>query len=214
MNAQTKLRVIVDDRESRCAVVEKLRGIAGVEVEMRRLPVGDYLLETALLFERKRLADFAASIIDGRLFSQAARLVASRLQGVFIIEGTSRDSEAIGMHREAIQGALITLSLIYGLTVLRAQAEEETARLIVYAANQARRCAVGAIARPAYRPKGKWRRQLYILQGLPNIGPEKAKRLLGRFGSVEAVMRADAQQLLEVPGIGEKIAAGMRWSVS
>ena len=214
MNGQRKLRVIVDDRECRSGVLEILRRTVGVDVEVRRLPVGDYLVEEKLLFERKSLVDFAASIIDGRLFSQAARLAGSQMLGVFILEGTSRDLEPSGMHREAIQGALITLSLIYGLSVLRAQAEEETARLILYAADQTQRCATEAIARAAYRPKGKWRRQLYILQGLPNVGPEKAKRLLDRFGTVEAVMRADPQQLVEVAGIGEKIATNIRWAVS
>jgi ERCC4-type nuclease len=53
--------------------------------------------------------------------------------------------------------------------------------------------------------------QLYVLQGLPGIGPERAERLLTQFGGVEAVMVASRRELQSVPGIGEKTAEAIRW---
>ena len=41
----------------------------------------------------------------------------------------------------------------------------------------------------------------------------RAHRLLERFGSVEAIMRAGAGDLCSVPGIGERIAGALRCSV-
>ena len=55
--------------------------------------------------------------------------------------------------------------------------------------------------------------QLFILQGLPGIGPEKAKRLLETFGSVNAVFQADADALQGVSGIGEKTANAIAWAI-
>jgi len=52
---------------------------------------------------------------------------------------------------------------------------------------------------------------LFLLQGLPRIGPERAARLLDRFGSVQAVAAASAAELASVDGIGEAIAGGIRW---
>jgi len=55
--------------------VDLLREIPDVELSIDHLPVGDFVVSGQIIFERKRADDFAASLIDGRLFSQAARLV-------------------------------------------------------------------------------------------------------------------------------------------
>jgi DNA integrity scanning protein DisA with diadenylate cyclase activity len=49
-------------------------------------------------------------------------------------------------------------------------------------------------------------RALYILQGLPGIGPRRARALLDQFGSVAAVVTADASALAEIAGIGDAVA--------
>jgi Fanconi anemia group M protein len=51
---------------------------------------------------------------------------------------------------------------------------------------------------------------LFILQGLPGIGPARADRLLDTFGTVETVFTARAEELAEVSGIGEKTAERIR----
>jgi len=52
------------------------------------------------------------------------------------------------------------------------------------------------------------------LQGLPGVGPERAERLLDRFGSVEAAISASSDELQSVDGIGVNIADKIRWVVS
>lgn len=81
------VNVKVDERERSGAVFRALAAMEGVAVQTGRLPLGDYRVEDALLFERKTLNDFAISLIDGRLFRQMARLAASPLPGVLILEG-------------------------------------------------------------------------------------------------------------------------------
>ena len=68
--------------------------------------------------------------------------------------------------------------------------------------------------RHGYRPKGFRKRQQFILQGLPGIGPKKASRLLNRFGSVEAVITASSIELQSVKGISQGIADRIRLVVS
>ena len=63
-------------------------------------------------------------------------------------------------------------------------------------------------------PKGKRKQQLFILQGLPGVGSERAARLLDAFGSVEAVVTATIKELQSVEGIGENIANRIKWAVS
>jgi ERCC4-type nuclease len=86
--------------------------------------------------------------------------------------------------------------------------------LILYAARQTRSIVKGVFQRRGYRPGAKRKKQLFILQGLPGVGSERAARLLDAFGSVEAVMTATGQQLQSVEGIGRQIAEKIRWAVS
>ena len=208
------IHIIADDRECKSEVIASLLQIENVEVHIRRLSMGDYHIDNRLTVERKTLKDFAISIIDGRFFKQANHLATSNSKGVLILEGTSGDIADLGMSREAMQGALITVSLILGIPVLRSKDPSETTRLIVYIARQIESIARGGIQRHGYRPKTKRKRQLFILQGLPGVGPERAERLLARFGSVETAISAGTNELQSVDGIGKSIADKIRWAVS
>lgn len=207
------VHVVADDREAGSGVIEALKALDDVEVTVERLTLGDYEVDGRVLFERKTLFDLTISIKDGRLFQQAARLAGAPKHVAVILEGTARDLRDSGMRREAIQGALITLTLIFGIPVLRSMGPEETARLMLYAAKQVRMIVNGALPRKGVRPKGKRKLQLQILQGLPGVGPGRARRLLEAFGSVQAVFQASANDLLEVSGIGANTAKTIRWAV-
>ena len=202
----------VDDRESGSPVLPALRQCADFRLTVMRLPLGDYRVDGRFLFERKTLTDLVAAIKDGRLFRQALKLSATTLRPAIILEGTGRELAGSGMRWEAIQGALVTVALFCGVPLLRTRTPEETVRTMLFAARQGRTFASGALPRRGRRPRGKRARQLYILQGFPGIGPERAHRLLERFGSVEAIMRAEVVDLCAVPGIGERIAGALRWS--
>lgn len=212
-NQRERLRIEVDDRESASAVLPVLRECADFHVTVMRLPLGDYRVDGRFLFERKTLTDLVAAIKDGRLFRQALRLAATPLRPAIILEGTGRELAGCGMQWEAIQGALVTVTLFCGLPLLRTRTPEETVRTMLFVARQGRTFASGAMARRGRRPRGKRALQLYILQGFPGIGPDRAQRLLDRFGSVEAIVRADGADLRAVPGIGERLAGALRWSV-
>ena len=208
------INIIADDRECKSEVIESLSQIEDVEVNIRRLSMGDYQIDNRLIVERKTLKDFAVSIIDGRLFKQMIRLANSNSKAILIIEGTASDMVELGMTREAMQGALITVSLILGIPVLRSKDPSETAKLMVYIARQIESMARGGVQRHGYRPKNKRKRQLFILQGLPGVGREKAERLLARFGSVGAAISASSSELQAVDGIGKSIAEKIKWAVN
>jgi ERCC4-type nuclease len=208
------IHIIADDRECKSEVIQSLLQIEDVEVSIERLTKGDYQIDNRLLVERKTLKDFAISIIDGRLFKQMIRLAHSKSESVLILEGTAGDIAYLGITRESLQGALITVSLILGIPVLRSKDPSETAKLIVFIARQIESMARGSLQRHGYKPKNNRKRKLFILQGLPGVGPERAERLLARFGSVAAAISASSSQLQSVDGIGKGIADKIRWVVS
>lgn len=213
--ADSSIHVVADDREEGSGVIEALAATDDVAVAVDRLSLGDYLVDDGLRIERKTLPDLAVSVADGRLFRQASRLASAPKRAVVVLEGTARDLAASDMRREALQGALITLTLRLALPLLRAKDPDETARLLCYVARQQRREQTGAVPRApgGARPTGKRKTQLYVLQGLPGVGPTRAQRLLEQFGSVEAVVTASVETLVEVEGIGPKTARSVRWAV-
>jgi len=183
------MHLIVDHREAKSGIVEYFKKMKETTYSFGCLPVGDYLVDNQLLFERKTVRDFAVSLVDGRLFNQALRLLSSPYRSIFVLEGTVSNLQALGMRRESIQGAIISLTVLLGIPLLRSLSLEETARLISYTSMQMQRDTRGAINRAGYRPRGKRKQQLYILQGLPGIGPARAEELLKTFGSIQAVVR-------------------------
>ena len=125
------IHIVADDRECKSGVIESLLEIENVEIDIQRLPQGDYQIGDRVIVERKTLKDFALSIIDGRLFKQMIRLANSSFMGVLLLEGTAVDTADLKMTRESMQGALITVSLVLGIPVLRSKDAFETAGLIV-----------------------------------------------------------------------------------
>lgn len=204
------IKIIADDREAKSETVQVLKNFSEVEVLIQRLPLGDYEIDGTILFERKSLIDLTASIKDGRLFRQGIKLASSPIRCAIILEGTAQDLINSKMRREAIQGALVSLTIVLGIPLLRSKNAQETARLMIYAARQIRKMESGAIARRVKRPRGKRKLQLHFLQGLPRIGPERARNMLDIFGSVERVITANQQELMRVPGIGLNLAKKIR----
>jgi len=49
--------------------------------------------------------------------------------------------------------------------------------MTLYAARQVKLIAKGTFQRQGYRPKGKRKRQLYILRGLPGVGRQRTEFL-------------------------------------
>lgn len=201
------MKVVVDHREP-----EIFRTLFSEQdtVSVGTLACGDFLINDQWLFERKTVSDLCVSLVDGRLFKQALNLLQSEAHPVILLEGSSREIQASGVRREAVQGALITLTVFFGLPLLRSLDPQETVHLMRYTVAQGVRLAEGGVQRFGYRPKGKKARQRFVLQGLPGIGKKRAEALLTRFGSIEAVMCADEAQLAEVDGIGDSIAQKIR----
>jgi len=200
-------RIACDHRERPSGVPEALKNHPNVELTIHRLKLGDYRVDDSLIVERKTLTDFAQSVRDGRLFAQASRLARVKsARPCIILEGSRIKHWSAALPRSAIQGALITVTLVFGLPVLRSSSPEETADLILYAADQLHRRSIRPPQRRGYQPKGLIRRQSFLLQTIPEIGPTKAQRLLETFGTPFGVATATIEALETVEGIGPSAA--------
>lgn len=101
-------------------------------------------------------------------------------------------------------------TVTWRLPVLHARDPEDSLRILCLLARQARPSSQGLLRRYDRKPKRLASRRLYMLQGMPGVGPALAHRLLLHFGSVERVVTADETTLMQIPGIGSKKAARIR----
>ncbi len=203
--------VYVDERERNSKVPQILIS-KGVTIIFKLLNVGDYIISNKVGIERKTASDFIKSLVDGRLFDQASRLVNEYEKAVIIIEGSLKEAARFSnVRRSAILGAYITLALDIGVITLNSRDEEETAEIIKRIAMRTEKLGNVAIAtkRPMQKPSSsevsEW--QLYILQAFPHIGPKTAVRILEKFGSIHNFCTASLSELAKIEGLGEKKAS-------
>lgn len=209
-----EIYIVVDYREYKSKLPEILTKVENTTITKAHLPLGDYLVNDCLLIERKTLKDLIASIKSGRLFTQMFKLAHSSKKCALLLEGTAMDLAGSGMRREAIQGALIHITLLLEIPILRSKDPEESAKIIRYMAQQLDYMNPKKAVVKRYRTSGlknKQKKQLYVLQGLPGVGAERAKALLEKFGSIENMVNATEKELQTVPGIGKNTARQIRW---
>ena len=199
----------IDYRERDGGILEILRK-SNIVVEEKRLFIGDYLINRHIAVERKTTKDFVISIIDGRLFSQASRL--KRYAGVqlMIIEGTDLFYTGYEIDPQAIKGAIVSLSISWQIPLGFSKSPDGTAEILVMAGIQDVKYRDEILKRAGRRPRRLLTRKLFLLQGLPGIGPKIAKRMLEHFGSVEKVIAASEHEISCVEGIGRKKASQIR----
>lgn len=114
------------------------------------------------------------------------------------------------MHPHALKGAVLSLAVAWRLPVLFSRDANESLLFLNILAQQSQAVSKPLSTRHGSRPTRRAARQLFVLQGLPGVGPKLARRLLNFFGSVEAVMRAEESELAKVEGCGAKKAALIR----
>ena len=122
---------------------------------------------------------------------------------IIIVEGESLLRLKSGVHIHSIYGALLSLNLNCGCAVIFSKDKIDTAFILSVISTQIlliKRSFPSRIKR--FKIKQKIKQQLYVLEGLPNVGVVLAKRLLGKFRTVENVMTATEEELMAVPGVG------------
>jgi Fanconi anemia group M protein len=203
----------VDFSERHSALLDLAQASGDFDVRLERLAVGDYVVGAGVLVERKTYADFAMSLVDGRLFPQAAALARSPHRPVILLEGP-KPSRMPDVHPHALKGAIVSVAVMWRLPVVHARDPEDALWVLRCLADQGGKAEPGVLKRNDQKPKRLASKKIYVLQGLPGVGPALADRLLLHFGTVEQVITADEITLMQVPGLGRTKARRIREIVS
>ncbi|MFQ6106574.1 MAG: ERCC4 domain-containing protein [Thermoplasmata archaeon] len=173
----------------------------------RRITPGDYVVGEVGI-ERKTLGDFFNSMVTRRLFDQVIRLKSCYPTSVLIVEGDLSD---ICAHRNpaAFWGAFLAMVMDDNVSILFSPNKLETARILRTFWRRQERGPNNYGLRHKPKMLTLEERQVFLIQGFPNVGDTLSRSLLEKFGSVRRVMMASKEELMEVPKIGEKKAEVM-----
>ena len=206
-SAKMPAKIFVDSREREMA---KLLESLGLDVTVKNLEVGDYVVSERVAIERKTAQDFVASIIDPQrnLFRQIADLARTYDRPVLILEG--RDLYTRQMNADSIRGALASVAVDYGIPIIPTDDRDETASVIALLARREGQEGREPKVHGHKTARTLKEQQEYMVSAIPSVGTAVARNLLKHFGSIEKIMSASPEELLEVEKVGPKIAERIR----
>ena len=171
----------------------------GCQVERRALAVGDY--ETSeCLYERKEIRDLAASIIDGRLWSQLYRMSKTDKVCFLIVHGNIFDVQP--SMRKPVLGAVSSAAVRYGVHVIWTPTLKLALYLLASTAYKVHEGKYGVphVLRNRVRHRDQRVEALSKMLGVPI---QVSERLIEKFGNIKNVAEASVEELMTVKGIGE-----------
>ena len=194
------MKIECDYREKGSGVIDLLAE-EDIQLVVKTIQFGDYCINDSLTIERKTARDFLQSIADTRLFKQLSNMKKYCDYPVVLIEGNPFKT-GMNFRYQAIRGALLSIQTIWHIPVIFSRSKNDTRNIFMMIGTQQEKCMNTVPLRGVYKPRKLKSGQLYLLQGMPQIGPRLAKRLMQRFGSVQRVMNASVDELKKVEGIG------------
>ncbi|NUB90045.1 DEAD/DEAH box helicase [Haloterrigena sp. SYSU A121-1] len=206
------IEVVADQREMDANIARDLSRREEIEVRLETLDVGDYVLSDRVVVERKSVADFVDSLVGGdrSVFEQVGAMARHYSRPIVVVEGDGL-YEQRDVHPNAVRGALSSLAVDFGASVLRTEGEGETTELLAVIAGREQETADREVSvHGEKQSKTLAEQQEYVVSSIAEIGPVTARSLLEEFGTVEAVMIATEEELQEADGVGAVTAERIR----
>lgn len=198
------LRIVIDDREKKSGIPDLLKAV-GVNIEIKTLPIGDYIVAPETVVERKSIQDLMSSIFDGRLFDQCSRLKEHFQHPIILIEGNVDEIDSITENPLIFYGALSTIAIDFKIPIIPTSSASHTAKLLVSMCSR-KQSHKGPFLKKIRKSNDLQKQQLSTLCSLPGVGEKTAIRMLKKFGSPLQVFTAPYTELSKVEGLGESRA--------
>ncbi|MEM3060654.1 MAG: ERCC4 domain-containing protein, partial [Candidatus Anstonellales archaeon] len=197
---------IVADRREDHSIFEVLREL-GADVKEEQLEIGDFVLSSRVVCERKTRTDFEDSIVDGRVFRQIKALKEAYPCVLVIVEGKRNEEGENRISRKALLGAYASLAVDFGISLFFTKDQQSTAEFLYAVAKyeqEGKKAPLPVCAKKKMLTLEEYQRA--VIESLPKIGPKLARSILDQFGSIKSVVNASEKELWAVKGLGKKRA--------
>jgi len=212
---EVRLTIFVDPRETKSGVARFLEK-AGVELRLRNLGVGDYVVSERVCIERKSTTDFLDSLINKRrnLLAQILRMRKEYEKPVLVLEGEALYGQR-NVHPNVVRAVIAAIALDLCVPIIQTRDEADTASLLYVIAKREQQPSKKEICPHGKKPAASLKEQQeYFISALSNIGLVTTRNLLRHFKTVEKVVTASKEELMAVEKVGEKTAEHIRTVVS
>ncbi len=206
--------IVCDGRENRSGVPHEIERL-GAEIHIvENMEVADFVVSDRVGFERKTAPDFLQDWIDNReLFSKLYDLKSSYKRAILLYEGRIDDLYTTrGIDPMKVRACINTIANM-GIPMLETLNSSGTAATLIWFAareqNEEKRIIQLHGKRSHLSPK---QMKEYVISSFPgcDVGAKTAMNLLNHFGSIEKVITASEDELIEVDGIGKATAEKIR----
>tara|TARA_B100001971_G_C18185544_1_gene535367 strand:- start:455 stop:1141 length:687 start_codon:yes stop_codon:yes gene_type:complete len=195
-----ELRIVVDEREKKSGIPDLLKAI-GINLEIKTLPIGDYIVAPETIIERKSVSDLISSIFDGRLFDQCNRLKEHFQFPIILVEGDVTKIEQLADNPLVFYGAMSSIVLDFKIPIIPTANASRTAKLLVSMCSR-KDVTKGPFIKKIKKSNDLQKQQLAMLCSLPNVGEKIAIRMLEKFGTPLEVLSASTADLSKINGLG------------
>lgn len=208
-NPLTNLSIGVTKPKSKLA-----RRLAESGIRMEAVPpnegnVDRFFISKRVAIDYRKANAFANGIMDKSVFTSAIYLREHFALPILIVEGEVNYGFR-HIDPQAVRGALSSMVLEYGLSVLHAQDLDDSVELLTMIARQEQVGIPEISLVPKRTANSLADMQRRVAEMLPGCGRVMARELLQKFGSIEELVHASASQLRQVRGIGAKKAKTMQ----
>ena len=202
------LRIVVDEREKKSGIPDLLKG-TGINLEIKTLPVGDYIVAPETIVERKTVSDLVSSIFDGRLFDQCHRLKEHYQFPILIIEGDMDEIEELTENPLVFYGAISSIAIDFKIPVIPTPNASHTSKLLISMCSR-KDTSKGPFIKKIRKSNDLQKQQLSMLCSLPGVGEKTAIRMLEKFGTPLSVLSSSTTELSKISGLGEARAKNIK----
>ena len=198
--------IYVDSREN-ISLVNQLKEY-DITVEIKTLSVGDIIISEDVVIERKKMGDFAKSLIDGRLFKQLISMKNNYVKPVLIIEGNALLGS---ISKASYYGVLASIIGDFEISIITTKDERETSEFIYYIARREQLDQKKDVKiRFGKKPSNINEIQKYVVAGIPGINTAMADKLLKKFRNLQNLFNADIKTLTSIDGVGNKTSSKIK----
>jgi Fanconi anemia group M protein len=172
---------------------------------------GDYYIpqkDGGIVYERKTVEDLLSSVKDRLFVDQLPKLV--NIEGItpaIILEGWIGKIRKFRWHEKSVYGLLKAIAIDWSMPIIPTPDKEGTIIFLMQQSEEAEKEPIKEIRPLNIKPKllSLDKQARFVIESLPNIGPNLADRLLKHFGTVRNVITSiESLKDGEVEGIGKK----------
>ena len=179
-------RIVVDEREKKSGIPDLLKA-TGINVEIKMLPVGDYIVAPETIVERKTIRDMMSSIFE------------ELIEFYFKKRNGNMEKKSGGTW---FYGVISSVAIDFRIPIIYTPNALHSTKLLISMCTR-KEIIKGPFLKKIKKSSDLERQQLIVLSSLPGVGEKTAIRMLEKFGTPLKVLSASTTDLSKITGLGE-----------